>query len=89
MTTKHTPNDYFTLPLELWSYRDLTDALGIPKCCELLGTSPRSMYSTRSNPIVSAKRMQVLIDAVRANEDEMRRKLVVIRNTQAQRTPAA
>lgn len=89
MTTKHAPSDYFNLPLELWSVRDLTDALGVDKAVQLLGSTRRSIYTARNKSIVSPARLAKLIDAVRADETNCRSNLVAIRNRAANRVAAA
>lgn len=89
MSTKHAPSDYFNLPLELWSVRDLSDALGLAKAAELLDTSMRTIYTTRNKSIISPGRLAKLIDAVRADEQNCRSNLVALRNRDANRTATA
>lgn len=89
MSTKRAPADYFNLPLELWSVRDLTDALGLTKSAALLSTSLRTIYTTRNKSILSAARLSKLIDAVRADEMACRGQLVAIRNRDANRITIA
>lgn len=89
MSTKHSPGDYFTLPLELWSVRDLSDALGIDSAAKLLNTSRRVLYTTRNKSIISPKRLNTLIEAVRADETTYRANLVALRNRDANRVATA
>lgn len=79
------PVDYQTLPIELFSVTDLTDALGVSKSAELLGTSNRAIYTVRNTNGLSLERMMRLIDAVKADEAKYRQALVVMRNAQKMR----
>jgi hypothetical protein len=79
------PLDYATCPLEQLSVKDLTDALGISESAELLNTSARAIYTVRNTSALSADRMLKLIAAVRADEENCRRRLVVTRRLQAER----
>jgi hypothetical protein len=79
------PSEYMTQPLELWSVVDLTDALGIAKAAETLGTSSRVVYTVRNTGALSVDRVKKLINAVREDEPEYRQKLVIARNLQKQR----
>lgn len=85
----HAPIDYFTTPIELWSVRDLTEALGTEKAAALLNTSRRVIYTTRNKSVISPRRLMILIEAVRADEANMRANLVALRNRAANRTAAA
>lgn len=76
------PADYATLPLELWTVTDLTDALTVEKACKLLNTTKRAMYTFRNTNIMSVQRTLLLIEAVRNDEDQCRQQLVVKRNAQ-------
>lgn len=89
MSTKHTPGDYFTLPIEQWTVRDLTDALGVDASVKLLNSTRRSLYTSRNKSIIGRARLMRLIDAVRANEIECRSKLVALRNRDANRVAVA
>lgn len=77
--------DFATCPLEQLSVKDLTDALGISASAELLNTSARAIYTVRNTSALSADRMLQLIAAVRADEENCRRRLVVTRRLQAGR----
>jgi len=79
------PLDYAICPLEQLSVKDLTDALGIAESAELLNTSARAIYTVRNTSALSADRMLKLIAAVRADEENCRRRLVVTRRLQAER----
>lgn len=82
---KQTPINYATAPLESLSVKDLTDALGIAYSAQLLGTSARAIYTVRNTSALSTDRMLQLIAAVRADEENCRRRLVVTRKLQAER----
>lgn len=79
------PLDFTTCPLEQLSVKDLTDALGIAESATLLNTSARAIYTVRNTSALSADRMLQLIAAVRADEVNCRRRLVVTRRLQAER----
>ena len=84
--------DFTSCPLEQLSVKDLTDALGIAESAKLLNTSARAIYTVRNTSALSADRMLQLIAAVRADEENCRRRLVVTRRLQAERerrAPAA
>lgn len=89
MSTKHAPGDYFLLPVEQWTVRDLTDALGVDASVKLLGSTRRSLYTSRNKSIIGRTRLLKLIDAVRADEATCRSQLVAIRNRDAQRVATA
>ena len=80
--TERRPEDYFELPLELFSVADLTDALGIPKAAALLDTTCRSLYTVRNTNEMGLERLGVLQEAVRADEKAARARLVQRRNMQ-------
>lgn len=77
--------DYTVCPLEQLSVKDLTDALGIAPAAKLLNTSARAIYTVRNTSALSTDRMLMLIAAVRADEANCRRRLVVTRRLQAER----
>lgn len=77
--------DFTTCPLEQLSVKDLTDALGIAESAALLKTSARAIYTVRNTSALSADRMLQLIAAVKADEENCRRRLVVTRRLQAER----
>lgn len=79
------PLDFTSCPLEQLTVKDLTDALGIAESAELLKTSARAIYTVRNTSALSADRMLQLIAAVRADEENCRRRLVVTRRLQAGR----
>ena len=81
------PRQYTTLPLELFSLTDLTDALGVNESAKLLNTSRRAIYTIRNTNRVGAERLMTLIAAVRADEPACRQRLVALRNMKA-RQPA-
>lgn len=80
--TERRPEDYFDLPLELFSVADLTDALGIPEAAELLDTSCRSVYTVRNTNEMGLERLGILQEAVRKDEKAARARLVQRRNMQ-------
>ena len=75
--------DYMTLPLERFTIRDLTDAIGIAESSILLATTPRAIYTQRNTGKISVERMQKLIAQVRNNEQHYRERLAIKRNMQA------
>lgn len=77
--------DFATCPLEQMSVKDLTDALGIAESAQLLNTSARAIYTVRNTSALSTDRMLKLIAAVRMDEENCRRRLVVSRRLQAER----
>lgn len=77
--------DFTSCPLEQLSVKDLTDALGIAESAALLKTSARAMYTVRNTSALATDRMLKLIAAVRADEENCRRRLVVTRRLQAER----
>lgn len=79
------PLDFTSCPLEQLSVKDLTDALGIAESAKLLNTSARAIYTVRNTSALSADRMLQLIAAVRQDEENCRRRLVVTRRLQAER----
>lgn len=81
------PADYATLPLELWTVTDLTDALSVETSAKLLRTTKRAVYTIRNTNVMSLPRTLALIEAVRSDEERYRRQLIVMRN--AQHTRAA
>lgn len=81
--------DFTSCSLELLSVKDLTDALGIAESAKLLNTSARAIYTVRNTSALSADRMLQLIAAVRADEENCRRRLVVTRRLQAERATRA
>lgn len=83
------PLDFTTCPLEQLSVKDLTDALGIAESATLLNTSARAIYTVRNTSALSADRMLQLIAAVRQDEVNCRRRLVVTRRLQAERASRA
>ena len=82
MNTALKPSEYTTLPLELWTVTDLTDALTVEVAAALLNTTKRTIYTTRSTNIIAVDRAVILIDAVRKDEANCRQRLVVRRNAQ-------
>lgn len=89
MNTALKPADYSSLPLELWTVTDLTDALTVDKAAALLKTTKRAIYTIRNTNVLSVCRTMQLIDAVRANEEHCRRQLTVMRNAQYTRAARA
>lgn len=78
--TARPAEEYFDLPLELFSVADLTDALGIAKAADLLGTSRRSIYTVRNTNEMGLERRNKLQEAIRKDEKAARARLVQIRN---------
>lgn len=81
--------DYMTLPLEQFTVRDMTDALGVLASANLLGTTRRAIYTTRNTNKIGTDRALQLINEIRKNEAECRTRLVVTRNMRAARAAAA
>jgi len=82
-THERMPEDYYTLPLELFSVTDLTDALGIEHAAKILGTSSRAIYTVRNTSEMGLDRIAKLQAAIAKNEQAARRRLVIVRNQQA------
>lgn len=81
--------DYMLLPLDKFTVRDLTDALGVEASATLLNTSRRSIYTTRNTNRIGAGRVMKLIQAIQANEQECRMRLSVTRSLKATRANTA
>ena len=79
------PIDYQTLPLELFTVTDLTDALTVEASAVLLDTSRRAIYTIRNTNALSPARMVRLINEVKTDEATYRQRLVVMRNMQSTR----
>lgn len=84
MSTINRP-DYRTLPLEVMSIRDLTDAYGLRQVAKLFDTSARAVYTLRSTNTLSVDRQMKLIDAIRADEARCRERLTVVRHREEAR----
>lgn len=82
---EHENIDYMTLPLEQFTVTDLTDAIGVIKAAELLQTSRRAIYTVRNTNVLHVDRVLTLINEVRKDEANLRQRLSVMRNMQAQR----
>jgi hypothetical protein len=80
------PEDYYTLPLDLFSVTDLTDALGIERAAALLGTSSRAIYTVRNTNEMGLERVGKLQAAIREDETGHRARLVQMRNLQSIRS---
>lgn len=76
------PVDYLTIPLELFTVTDLTDALGVERAAELFDTSKRAIYTVRNTNVLSQERVLMLINAIKTNEAHYRQCLVIKRNMQ-------
>jgi len=76
---KRMPEEYRTLPLELFSVSDLTDALGIEASAQLLGTSKRSVYTVRNTNSIGEARTRLLIGAIKQDEENCRTRLIIRR----------
>ncbi len=77
------PAEFLTKPLELWTVRDLTDALGYQLSATVVGTSKAGIAQMRHRRSATNERLQRLRDAVAANEDGYRKALVTIYSTGA------
>lgn len=82
---KRKPEEFYTLPLELFSVADLTDALGIDRAATILGTSSRAIYTVRNTNEMGLERVAKLQKAIREDETGARSRLVQMRNLQAMR----
>ena len=74
-----------TAKLQDWNITDLTDALGIKRTMDVLGTSARVIYTIRHTNAVGYDRYVKLLDAVKADEKNCRERLVTVRMLQAAR----
>ena len=79
------PVDYQTLPLELFTVKDLTDALGVTRAAELFNTSLRAIYTIRNTNVLSENRVLRLIDEIKKDEASYRQRLMIKRNMQKTR----
>lgn len=79
------PVDYQTLPLELFTVKDLTDALGVPRSAELFSTSMRAIYTIRNTNVLSEHRVLMLINEIKKDEAGYRQRLMIKRNMQKTR----
>lgn len=79
------PEEFFTLPLELFSVADLTDALTCQVAADLLDTSCRAIYTARNTNEMGVDRLHVLQAAIRKDEQAARSRLVQTRNMQSLR----
>jgi hypothetical protein len=77
------PEDYYTLPLDLFSVTDLTDALGIERAAGVLGTSCRAIYTVRNTNEMGQERVVKLQAAIGQDEPGARARLVRMRNLQS------
>ena len=87
MTRKSVPDPeaYLKLPLDSFTIKDLTDALGVAVAAKKLGTTARAIYTVRNTNNVSVERFMQLVSAVREDEAACRRRLVILRNMQKAR----
>lgn len=83
------PSAFFTLPLEAWTLRDLTNALGSAKTQELFDTSRGNVRVLRHRNTTSADRMQLLYAAIRKDEPKYRAALVSLYTGWAARRQSA
>lgn len=84
MTERINPTDYYTKPLETWTVRELTDALGREEASKLLGITRnnlRQLFNKRRR--TNMARMLVMQEAIRADEPTYRNKLVTLYTTGA------
>jgi hypothetical protein len=79
------PVVYQTLPLELFTVKDLTDALGVTRSAELFNTSLRAIYTIRNTNVLSENRVLRLIDEIKKDEASYRQRLMIKRNMQKTR----
>lgn len=77
------PEDYYVLPLDLFSVTDLTDAIGIERAAELLGTSSRAIYTVRNTNEMGLERVAKLQAEIKLDEEAARKRLVQMRNLQS------
>lgn len=80
------PIDYMTLPLEKFTIRDLTDAIGIAESAQVLDTTTRAIYTQRNTQRISVDRMQRLVVHLRENEAHYRERLAIKRSMQEAQT---
>lgn len=83
------PMFYQHAPLETLTITDLTDALGVARAADLLGTTRRSIYTVRNTNVLGIDRHTKLIDEVRKDEAACRQRLVVLRKRQIDKTARA
>lgn len=75
------PTDYYTKPLETWTFNELSDVIGLQETAELLSTSYGNVRMLRlAKRRVSVERIQVLQEHVRGNETLYRNAMVTMRS---------
>lgn len=79
------PVDYSTHPIDAFTLRELTDALGVEMSAKVLSTSRRAIYTIRNTNTVSLERLLTLIEAVKVDEAESRRRLILRQRLRADR----
>lgn len=79
------PVDYQTMPLELFTVKDLTDALGVSKAAEIFNTSCRAIYTVRNTNVLSESRVLLLINEIKKDEPGYRQRLMIKRSMQKTR----
>ena len=72
--------DYLTLAVELFTIKDLTDALTVEVAANLLGLTKRAIYTVRNTNVLHPDRISALVSAVKLDEKRCRQRLVVTRN---------
>lgn len=79
------PVDYKQLPLELFTVKDLTDALGVVASAKVFNTSVRAIYTIRNTNVLSEERALLLIAEIQKDEERYRQRLMIKRNMQKTR----
>lgn len=79
------PVEYQTMPLELFTVKDLTDALGVSKAAEIFNTSNRAIYTVRNTNVLSENRVLMLINEIKKDEAGYRQRLMIKRSLQKTR----
>lgn len=70
------PTVYYTKPLETWTVRELTDALGFDTAAGVLDITVNHLRMLRMRGSTRIERLQALQAAVAADEDKCRKALV-------------
>lgn len=79
------PAEYLTRPLELFTVKDLTDALGVERSAEIFNTSLRAIYTIRNTNVLSERRFMSLVNEIKKDEAGYRQRLVIKRSMQKTR----
>lgn len=83
----NTRRDYMSIPVEDLSIAEMTDAIGVPKIAEILGTSARVIYSIRHTNRCGVERYMQILKAFKDDESAHRNFLHTKAHIQAKGKP--